>query len=132
MLIRKTVVPAALFLALTAGCANNAPIDAGGVPEPAFSSSAPASAPPSLAPSAAGSAEPGSVTLTGTVSAGVEPKCVLLKDGTGDHQLIIRDESLRAKLRPGASVTVVGKAQPGLMTTCQQGQPFEVTSLTVN
>lgn len=136
MLIRKAVVPAALFLslaagALTAGCANNAPTtDAGGAPEPAPSvSSAPLE--PSSPPAAPISPEPGSVTLTGTVSAGVEPNCFLLKDGTGDHLLLPKDEKLRALLADGAKVTVVGKAQPGMMTTCMQGQPFVVTSVTV-
>ncbi|SDT67731.1 hypothetical protein [Actinoplanes derwentensis] len=134
MQIRKAVVPAALLLALIAGCANNAPIDAGGAPEPAFSTSG-TTAEPSTAPysaSASASPEPGSVTLTGTVSAGVEAKCLLLKDGTGDHLLIIRDDKLRASIQDGARVTVVGKAQSGLMTTCMQGQPFVVSSVTVH
>ncbi|GAA1606997.1 hypothetical protein [Actinoplanes couchii] len=128
MLIRKTVAPAALFLALTAGCANNAPVETGGAPEPAVSASS-AAIEPSTAPA---SPEPGSVTLTGTVSAGVEPNCLLLKDGTGDHLLIVKDETLLASIKEGAKVTVVGKSQSGVMTTCMQGQPFEVSSVTVN
>lgn len=122
MLIRRTVVPAALLLALSAGCANNTqtPIDAGGpIPESAVASPA--------APTV--SALPGETTLTGTVTAGVEPNCLLLKDGTGDHLLITDDTTLRASLQPGAEVTVVGKSEPGLMTTCMQGKPFVVSSV---
>src|SRR5690349_16375957 len=99
MLIRKTVVPAVLLLALTAGCANNnTPLPAGGAPEPATASPVPAL-----------STAPGETVLTGTVTAGVEPKCLLLKDGTGDHLLIVEDEKLKSSLQVGAEVTVVGK-----------------------
>lgn len=132
MQIRKAVVPAALLLALTAGCANNAPIESGGAPAPASSSSGAATEPSTAPASTPASPEPGSVTLSGTVSAGVEPNCLLLKDGTGDHLLIIKDEKLRATIQTGAKITVVGKAQSGVMTTCMQGQPFEVSSVTVN
>ncbi|GGN86877.1 hypothetical protein GCM10010112_68910 [Actinoplanes lobatus] len=120
MLIRKTVVPAALLLALSAGCANNtAPIDAGGAPEPA----------PVTSSAAAPSAPAGSTTLTGTVTAGVEPNCLLLKDGTGDHLLVFGDQKTQATVQVGAEVTVVGKADPGMMTTCMQGEPFLVSSV---
>jgi hypothetical protein len=124
MLIRRAVVPAALLLALVAGCANNTdtPIDAGGATEPGTASPA-ASAAPTV------SAAPGETTLTGTVTAGVEPNCLLLKDGTGDHLLITENTTLRASLQPGAEVTVVGKSEPGLMTTCMQGKPFVVSSV---
>ena len=118
MRIRKTVVPVALFLALSAGCANNnTPIVTG---EALESATVPA---PSV------SVPAGETVLTGTVTAGVEPKCLLLKDGTGDHLLIVKDEQARASLRAGAEVTVVGKASPGMMTTCMQGEPFVVSSV---
>ncbi|WP_106317085.1 hypothetical protein [Actinoplanes italicus] len=114
MLIRKTVVPAALLLALTAGCANNnTPIPAGDAPSPV----------PAL------SIAPGETVLTGTVTAGVEPKCLLLKDGTGDHLLIVEDEKLKSSLVVGAEVTVTGKSAEGMMTTCMQGKPFKVSSV---
>ena len=134
-MIRRTVVPAALLLALLAGCANNTdtPIDAGGAPESATtSSSAPpsAAAPSAAAPAPSVSVAVGETALTGTVTAGVEPKCLLLKDGTGDHLLILQDEKLRSSLQVGAQVTVVGKADSSLMTTCMQGEPFVVSSVT--
>jgi hypothetical protein len=139
MLIRRTVVPAALLLALSAGCANNTgtntPIDAGGpIPESAVASPvAPtvSAGPVSGGPVSGGpvSAGPGETTLTGTVTAGVEPDCLLLKDGSGDHLLITKDAGLKSALRPGAEVTVAGKSEPGMMTTCMQGKPFVVSSV---
>ena len=60
-------------------------------------------------------------TLTGTVSAGVEHGCLLL-DG---HLLVGGD---RGVIRAGARVTVTGRVVPDLVTTCQQGVPFVVTS----
>ncbi|MEU7958433.1 hypothetical protein [Micromonospora humida] len=64
---------------------------------------------------------PGATELTGTVEAGVEPGCVLL-DG---HQLVGGPKDV---LVAGARVTVTGRAQPDLMSTCQQGVPFLVES----
>lgn len=134
MLIRRTIFPIALLLAFSAACANNSPapvnspalIDVGGsVPESAVASPAV----PTASAGPKGSAAPGMTTLTGTVSAGVEPNCLLLKDGTGDHLLITEDAKLRSALQPGAEVTVVGRSEPGLMTTCMQGQPFVVSSV---
>ena len=34
----------------------------------------------------------------------------------------------RDLLKPGARVEVTGHAEPGMMTTCQQGTPFVVES----
>lgn len=59
--------------------------------------------------------------LTGTVSAGVEYGCLLL----GRYQLI---GGPRDVLRPGARVKVVGRPQPRMITTAQQGTPFVVTA----
>jgi hypothetical protein len=56
----------------------------------------------------------------------------VLKEGTASHLLVFDDESLRSAARIGVQVTVVGKAQPGMMTTCQQGTPFLVTSVLPN
>jgi hypothetical protein len=61
----------------------------------------------------------GAATLTGTVESGVEPGCLLL-----DGYLLIGGP--RDVLTPGATVTVTGKIQPDMMTTCQQGIPFLV------
>lgn len=61
------------------------------------------------------------MTLTGTVTAGVEPNCFLL-----DNYLLIGGP--RDVIRPGARISVVGRPEPDLMTTCQQGTPFRVES----
>ncbi|MEV7232283.1 hypothetical protein AB0M79_35580 [Polymorphospora sp. NPDC051019] len=61
---------------------------------------------------------PGLMTLTGTVTAGVEPNCFLL-DG---YLLVGGTPTVRA----GARVTVTGRVQADMMTTCQQGTPFVV------
>jgi len=67
-------------------------------------------------------------TLTGTIAAGVEPNCLLLDD----HLLIINDPAQRTAAKPGATVTVTGRVEQGMMTTCQQGTPFIVTTLRAN
>jgi len=59
------------------------------------------------------------MTLTGTVTAGVENTCLLL-DG---HLLVGGPRDL---LHGGARVTVTGYVQRDLMTICQQGIPFMV------
>ncbi|RKN28321.1 hypothetical protein [Micromonospora musae] len=61
----------------------------------------------------------GGTELTGTIVAGVEPNCLLL-----DGYLLIGGP--RDVLAVGAEVTVSGRVQPGMMTTCQQGTPFVV------
>lgn len=77
-------------------------------------------APPSKAGPAptAGSA---AMTLTGTVTEGVEPNCLLL-----DGYLLVGGP--RDVVRAGARLSVTGRPEPGLMTTCQQGTPFRVES----
>jgi hypothetical protein len=156
MLIRRSGVLAALVAVLfVVGCARNAsgsnstgaPGSAGsisaGAPSPAGSTSA--GAPGSVSRGTPGSAPPsgdrtgtksptasGTETLSGTVTAGVEPHCLLLT-GTGPaHLLLFEDPSLRSKAQIGASITVVGTAAPTQLTTCQQGIPFLVTSMSVD
>ncbi|MEV4621444.1 hypothetical protein AB0J74_22385 [Asanoa sp. NPDC049573] len=59
-------------------------------------------------------------TITGTIAAGVEPNCLLI----GGFLLIGGD---RALLEPGARVTVTGRVDHTVVSTCQQGTPFVVT-----
>jgi hypothetical protein len=61
------------------------------------------------------------MTLTGTVTTGVEANCLLL-----DGYLLVGGP--REQLRGGARVTVTGRVRADLMTTCQQGTPFLVES----
>jgi hypothetical protein len=70
--------------------------------------------------------------ISGTVSAGVEPHCLLLRDAAGAHSLYFHDESLRSSVAAGSKVTLTGHPEPGMMTTCQQGEPFIVTAVRNN
>ncbi len=69
-----------------------------------------------------------STELSGTVEAGVESGCVVLTDARGAvlANLIGLDT---AGTPLGSEVVVTGTFQQGMMTTCQQGAPFQVTSV---
>jgi hypothetical protein len=123
MMIRRRGVLAALLAVLfVAGCANP-PGSSGSTPAPA----------PTVAPTVAPSASTGgSESLSGTVSAGVEPNCLLLTGEGATHLLIFSDPALRSAAKVGASITAVGTAKPAQVTTCQQGIPFIVTAITPN
>ena len=69
----------------------------------------------------------GEVTVTGTVSEGVEPGCLLLDAENGGRYLLIGGR--RAELRPGRRVAVTGRVDRGLLSTCQQGVPLVVASV---
>ena len=140
MKINRPILFAALVAALvTPGCAGaDDPAPAGAPSLSTPSSSAPSSPAQSVAPPPAtdlptptkgGPTAAGTQTISGTVSAGVESGCVLLTSPSGSHLLIFQDPSLKAKAATGAKVVVTGKADPGMMTTCQQGTPFVVTGI---
>jgi hypothetical protein len=128
MTIRRISLPLLVALAL-AGCANG---DSAGAPgssvPPASSAPATASEAPTEESATVKPPAGGTQTLTGTIAAGVEPNCLLLDK----HLLIINDPAQRAEAQPGASVTVTGRVEQGMMTTCQQGTPFIVTTLRAN
>ncbi|MEU4679464.1 hypothetical protein [Micromonospora sp. NPDC023737] len=98
-------------------------------PTPSTSPTDPATpTPPSVSTPPRGTTKPGGPTLpppvagtelTGTIVAGVEANCLLL-----DGYLLIGGP--RDVLAVGARVTVTGRVQRGMMTTCQQGTPFVV------
>ncbi|MBM0231969.1 hypothetical protein JNW91_08900 [Micromonospora sp. STR1_7] len=123
--LRFAVPALALCVALSAcgGTGGPAtPSPTGATPVPSQPSAGPTdpTTPPSTPP--AGSSTPSagaSTSLTGTVTSGVEPNCLLL-----DGYLLLGGP--RDVLRAGAKVTVTGRVEPGLMTTCQQGTPFQV------
>ena len=122
MLTRRFAVALTLAACL-AGCAgNNAAPSAGSSETSAPPSSSPA---PSTEPSGSGGTE----TLTGTVEAGVEPNCKVIRDNAGSHTLYFDDPSLKAQAPVGKKVTVTGHSKAGMMTTCQQGIPFIVSSV---
>lgn len=81
---------------------------------------------PSPTPPARGK---GSVlTLTGTVRAGVEHGCLVLSTPQGVYLLLGNGTT---DLRSGARVEVRGRTDETRFTTCQQGQPFLVSSARV-
>ncbi|MEH0938913.1 hypothetical protein [Micromonospora psammae] len=136
--IRLTLSVLVVCTALTA-CGGG---DGVGAPDPTGAPS-PVTGPPTASPSAspddASTAPPpptrpkrpgggptlpppaGDTTLTGTVTSGVEPGCLLL-----DGYLLLGGP--RDVLASGARVTVSGRAQPDTVTTCQEGIPFMVES----
>jgi hypothetical protein len=129
--VRFMSLPLLVVLAL-AGCANGQTGESAGSPATAPTSAAsPAPTSPAATAEESATTKPpaaGPKTLTGTITAGVEPGCLLLDD----HLLIINDAELRSAARTGATVTVTGRVEPGMMTTCQQGTPFVVTGLRAN
>jgi hypothetical protein len=87
------------------------------------------SKPPSDVPSLSTPSPAPTQTISGVVSAGVEPHCLVLQDNTGSHLLFFDTAALKASAPAGSQVTLVGHAAPRQMTTCQQGVPFIVTSV---
>jgi hypothetical protein len=123
MLIRRRGVLAVFAAVLfVGGCANSSSVPP--------SSSGAADPSPSSSPSS--SASSSAQAISGTVAEGVEPNCLLLRGDGKPHLLVFVDPALKSKAVVGAKVTVVGTAKPAQMTTCQQGTPFLVTSLTVD
>lgn len=89
----------------------------------ASSRSMPPGFPVSPLPSHGASGSMAEMTITGQVEAGVEAGCLLLhSDGTA-YVLVGGDRGI---VRAGARVTVRGRPNPDLVTTCMQGVPFEV------
>jgi len=70
-------------------------------------------------------ASTGEMTVRGTVSSGVESGCVVLDTSTTQYLLLGADPAIAVA---GAQIEVTGRAEPGGMTTCQQGTPFHVES----
>jgi hypothetical protein len=68
----------------------------------------------------------GGTTLQGTVSEDESQKgCFLL--AAQDHRIYLLLGGDRQLVAAGARLEVVGRAAPGLATTCRQGIPFEVS-----
>jgi hypothetical protein len=117
--IRLLLVGGLAVVAL-AGCGSSAPTPYTG-PSSAPSSSPVVSLPPKPTPT-------GLVTLTGTLQDGVEPNCTLLNT-PGKQYLLVGVKRAALPSTAGATVTVIGTPDPGLVTTCQQGTPFRVSSV---
>ena len=124
---RTAVTPAAsgvLLLAtlcLVGACAAAPPPGGEPIASPATTSAPPSAlSPEDLVVPGAGR----DTVLTGTVRAGVEQGCLVLQASGVVHQLVGATQGLA----PGQRVTVHGRPDPGLLTTCQQGTPFVVTT----
>ncbi|WP_410809801.1 hypothetical protein [Micromonospora sp. 067-2] len=136
----RLVVPALMVCAALSACGGTdgpaTPTPSGPSPvtgQPTPTASGPAtpgtSTPGPATPTSTGKPKPpggpsvpppvGATELTGTITSGVEPNCVLL-----DGYLLIGGP--RDVLAAGARVTVTGRVAPDIMTTCQQGTPFAV------
>lgn len=120
----RTAAPVLLVVTacLLAGCGQDAPVqaDEGGAPGPSvsFLEDLPTRSPLKAA-----------TTVTGTVTAGVEAGCHLLDDGTTTW-LLLADAPAELDAVLGRRVTARGRAEPDLLTTCQQGTPLVVQDLT--
>jgi hypothetical protein len=99
------------------------------------SGSASGSGSPPVPPSGRGSQPPASatknadgaeLTLTGRPEEGVESGCLVLRSGDTLYLLLGGD---RQMIQSGRPVVVRGKPNPGILTTCQQGIPFEVSEV---
>lgn len=133
-----------LLVALAGGCANGTGDQGGAMPSassgsppsgvppisPWPSPSVPGTATPSAPASPPGSGKPtvppGETEATGVVERGVEPGCTLLRTDTVLYLLV---GPAAGGLRPGDRVVARGRPAPDLMTTCQQGEPFQVTDV---
>ena len=64
--------------------------------------------------------------MVGVVEEGVEHGCKLLRVGDQLYQLV---GSASPLIKSGARLSVRGKPNPGLLTTCQQGTPLQVAEV---
>lgn len=147
------VMAAAAATVALAGCGSDQPTGPGGTPTtpttsatpatltttPTAASSGPSSVPSSvpgsltaspLAPDGSGATGParGEQSLTGRIEDGVESGCTVLVDEAGTVLANLLDFD-PAGVDISGVVTVSGTFNPDLMTTCQQGRPFEVSSV---
>jgi hypothetical protein len=135
MRTRHLLLTAAATITLLAGCA--APGTGTGAPASADGGSMPASASPgptggspvpsggySLPPSKGVPSAGQSVTVTGTVEAGVEAKCLILRADSVTYQLVDGDPAV---VFVGAHLTITGVLRPDIRSYCMQGIPLQVS-----
>jgi hypothetical protein len=94
--------------------------------QPGFSSTegpAVSDSPSPLDPSDGSGKQQPAITITGTPTEGVENGCIVMQSGSTLYLLLGGE---RSALMSGRPVAVRGTPAPGLMTTCQQGTPFQV------
>jgi hypothetical protein len=117
-----SVLAAALALVALAGCGADSPSS------PAPAPTSPATTAPSAAPSGDASPTAGVITVTGQIAEGVETGCKVLR-APGREYLLVVEGAADFALPVGETVTVTGRVQPDLITTCQQGIPLVVSSV---
>jgi hypothetical protein len=134
-----TAVAALAVVLLLGGCAGtDSPSAPGGgsvtpsaspsVPSPPPSSPSPSPSFPEDLPTPPSTGKPSGGALTevsGTVVQGVEAGCRLINQ----YLLLPGPGIKRDDLRIGATLTVRGRVEEGMMTTCQQGTPFVVSEI---
>ncbi len=124
-------LPAAAAVLLLSGCGDPATEPGGGGGGGGATTAAPSpTRPVPISPSTpvAPPAKPGKpgdparpITVDGVAEAGVEPGCKVLTANGAAYQLIGGEVPL------GVPVRITGVLQPGVLTTCQQGTPIQVT-----
>jgi len=114
-----------LAVALLAACADQDASGgaAGGGSDPTTAPETTPTPPPTTAPGSGTS----QITATGMLRDGVEPGCVLLEADQGTVYLLVGGD--RGTLSAGGRVQVTGRLAPDLLSTCQQGQPLQVSSI---
>ena len=108
-----------LFAMVAAGCAAGS--QTSGAPPSGEESTIPNFPPPSKPAGSPSSQDV--IEITGVVETGVEHGCTMLRTAGELYQLTGSTDPL---IRPGARLTVRGRPRPDLLTTCQQGVPFQV------
>jgi NADH:ubiquinone oxidoreductase subunit F (NADH-binding) len=81
---------------------------------------------PTTPPFSSGKGASGETTVVGVVEEGVERGCMILRAGDQVYQLV---GSADPQIKPGARLSVRGRLNPGLVTTCQQGTPLQVIAV---
>ncbi|HEU4399149.1 MAG TPA: DUF5818 domain-containing protein [Actinomycetota bacterium] len=120
-----------LAVALLAACADQDASGgaAGGGSDPTTTPETLPTAPttPTPPPTTAPGSGTSQITATGMLRDGVEPGCVLLEADQGTVYLLVGGD--RGTLSAGGRVQVTGRLAPDLLSTCQQGQPLQVSSI---
>lgn len=70
------------------------------------------------------------IVITGHVEDGVEAGCRVIRTLSGPTYTLLLTPDLKRQIELASDpVTLRGRPRPGLITTCQQGTPFEVSAV---